>query len=157
MTNRVDAAINFTVALLASRQVAKILSGGLGVLSARCFTRPKPRPRLQPVIRIDLIALLNHRRVVAAEKLHELGKAPRAASSAHSRRGSIMTDVTCRNRATVNRVSPIIMATLTMFTRLVSLRGAQTRLLGLPCNHPSLVKYDGYFYGGIAMACMCSE
>ncbi|CAL1683937.1 unnamed protein product [Lasius platythorax] len=68
-----------------------------------------------------------------------------------------MTDVTCRNRATVNRVSPIIMATLTMFTRLVSLRGAQTRLLGLPCNHPSLVKYDGYFYGGIAMACMCTD
>ncbi|GAB1867660.1 Thioredoxin reductase 1, mitochondrial [Camponotus japonicus] len=54
-------------------------------------------------------------------------------------------------------MSPIIMATLAMFTRLASLRGAHAKLLGLPRWHPSLVKCDDLFYGGGTMACLCTE
>ncbi|XP_011258105.1 thioredoxin reductase 2, mitochondrial isoform X1 [Camponotus floridanus] len=54
-------------------------------------------------------------------------------------------------------MSPIIMATLAVFTRLLSLRGAHAKLFGLPRWHPTLVKCDDLIYGGSAMACMCTE
>ncbi|KAL6430935.1 hypothetical protein ACFW04_007016 [Cataglyphis niger] len=47
------------------------------------------------------------------------------------------------------------MATLTVFTRLMSIRGMHAKLLELP--HPLLVKCDGFVYGRSVMACMCTN
>lgn len=141
---------NLTEAPLASRQVAKIISGGGDDLSARCLTSPRPRPRLQPVIRIDLIA--PPRPPSAENALRDRG---RLYSHPLARRDA--TDVTWRKPWVAPWMSPIIMATLAMFTRLASLRGAHAKLLGLPRWHPSLVKCDDLVYGGGTMACLCSE
>lgn len=61
--------------------------------------------------------------------------------------------------AIANRMSPIIMATLTVFTRLVSFRGAHTKLLGLPSRQSLFTRCGGFVYGYSrnSMACMCSE
>ncbi|XP_032685315.1 thioredoxin reductase 2, mitochondrial isoform X1 [Odontomachus brunneus] len=54
---------------------------------------------------------------------------------------------------------PIIMATLTVFTRLVSFHNAHAKLLGLPYRRELFNRCGGFLYGynRNAMACMCTE
>ncbi|XP_020281799.1 thioredoxin reductase 2, mitochondrial isoform X2 [Pseudomyrmex gracilis] len=53
-------------------------------------------------------------------------------------------------------MSPIIMATLAVFTRLVSFRGAQAKVFRLPYQRLLLARCDGPDYRRNAMNCMCN-
>lgn len=58
MENYVKNDEKITRALSGLRHVAKIYLVGFDVSNSNCFTRPNPRPRLHPVIKIEFMFLI---------------------------------------------------------------------------------------------------
>lgn len=139
---------NLTLALFASRQVAKIFSGGFDDFT-RCFTKPRPSPRLQPVINIDLIScrdFLSEYVFFPFGRLFEHA-VPRK-KFYHILWNTSVIRVTSRGR---DRLA-IIMATLTLLARIVTFRSAHAKLLEF-----SWPRCNTFPYGRTTMACMCCE
>ncbi|KAG5326456.1 TRXR1 reductase, partial [Acromyrmex heyeri] len=71
---------------------------------------------------------------------------------------SLTADVTCSDNRELHCMSPMIMATLTVFARLVSSQCAHAKLLRLTGRQPLFAGCDaGLVYGRGAMACMCTD